>query len=563
MLPRLRGLAFSLAERRRLRHVMDSLPVVVLATDRSGRIVLIEGRASAQLDGTGLKVGASLFEVFASRPDVIAEARAALDGRESSSRWSFGDRVYTASSAPLRDLAGRIAGLITVAIDTTEQRRAERALAHFRTHDALTGLPDRNTLRRELADGLIEATVEQWPLAVLVIDIDDLKEINDAYGLAAGDAVLVQVARRLRLSVPVGAIVGRLDGDAFGVIVSRADEAGARGVALEMLASFEEPVAIESGTVEVSARVGIASFPTHGEDPETLLRRADIALDLARAGASRCATYAADRDGYRTDRRRLVAELRQAIDAGELFLEYQPIVEIASGRVEAVEALVRWQHPLRGRMAPGDFIELAERSGLIRPMARWVIRTALVDARSLGSAVRVSVNLSTHNLLDEDLVDFVEAELQNVDGRARLRVEVTEGTLMADIDHAATVLTRLRAVGVSVAIDDFGTGYSSLARLARLPVDEIKIDRSFIRELGDSAACTAIVRATVQLAHALDLRVVGEGVEDADALSALERLGCELAQGYFIARPMPFDDLIAWLARRSDDEPATESDRSS
>jgi EAL domain-containing protein (putative c-di-GMP-specific phosphodiesterase class I) len=194
-------------------------------------------------------------------------------------------------------------------------------------------------------------------------------------------------------------------------------------------------------------------------------------------------------------------------------------------------------------------------------MARWVIRTALADARSLGSTVRVSVNLSTHNLLDDDLVDFVESELNGVDGRARLRVEVTEGSLMADIEHAATVLTRLRAVGVSVAIDDFGTGYSSLARLARLPVDEIKIDRSFIAELGDSAACTAIVRATVQLAHALDLRVVGEGVEDADALSALERLGCELAQGYFIARPMPFDALIAWLARRSDDERATEGDR--
>jgi predicted signal transduction protein with EAL and GGDEF domain len=352
--------------------------------------------------------------------------------------------------------------------------------------------------------------------------------------------------------VPADAVLVRLDGDAFGIVLRHADGLRAHTVAREIVDPLGEPLTTSAGPIEIAVTVGIACAPEHGSEADVLLRRADIALDLARAAGSRSAMYVPERDAYRADRRRLVAELRRAIDAGELELHYQPILSMSDRRVSAVEALVRWHHPTRGMVPPADFIDLAERSGVIRPLTRWVIRRALAEVRDLGRPdLQVSVNVSTHNLLDADLPAFVAGELPSDPGWPSLRLEVTESALMADPVRAAVVLHQLRALGVSVAIDDFGTGYSSLAYLERLPVDEIKIDRSFVRTIVERSGSNAIVRATLELAHALHLKVVGEGVEDERAWLMLKELGCEFAQGHLMAEPMPIGQLAEWLAASS------------
>jgi diguanylate cyclase (GGDEF)-like protein len=419
-------------------------------------------------------------------------------------------------------------------------------VAHLRSHDPLTGLPDRATLEEDLSRTLRDRPHDLLPLATLVLDVDEFDEVNDVHGHAVGDEVLTQLARRLRAEAPVGAVVGRLDSDAFGVVVYNAHARRAHAVALDLLRGLEEPFHTSAGPVELSATIGIATYPEHGDDVDSLLRNSRVALDLARAAGTHLATFAPEQDARRSDRRRLVSELRDAIDAGELTVVYQPIVEMSQGRVVAVEALARWRHPTRGHVPPSEFVELAERSGLIRSLTRHVMRVAVEDMRGLAlPELELSVNISTHDVLDARLHALVEGETS----RPKLRMEVTESALMADASRAASVLAGLRDLGVSIAVDDFGTGHSSLAYLELLPVDQLKIDRSFVIAMHRSASSAAIVRATIQLAHALGLTVVAEGVEDEQAWGALAMLGCELAQGFHIARPMTIEELREWLRR--------------
>ena len=421
---------------------------------------------------------------------------------------------------------------------------------NLRSHDALTGLPDRATLEEDLARIIRELPSDLVPLATIVLDIDDMRGINDAHGHASGDAILSQLATRLRASAPVGAVVGRLESDSFAILVYHADALKAHEIALAILRALGDPFSTSKGPIELTATIGIAAYPEHGGDPDTLFRHARVALDLARAAGTHVATYAPERDPHDADRRRTVAELRAAIESGDLVVHYQPIVAMSDRRVVAVEALVRWEHATRGLVPPAEFIELAERSGLIRPLTRRVIRTALSDIRSLDLPdLQMSVNISTHDLLDGHLAALVASELQTVGPGPRLRLEVTESALMADAPRAAKVLAELRELGVAIAVDDFGTGYSSLAYLELLPVDEIKIDHSFVRAMHRSASSAAIVRATLQMAGALGLKTVGEGVEDEATWGALHDLGCEFAQGYHIARPMPIDQLREWLGK--------------
>ena len=532
-----------------LRQVVESLPVVVLATDTTGRIELAEGGGIDEGRRQRL-LGVSLLERFAARPDIVTATLAALGGKDATSTWVIDDREFAASSAPARNARGEITGLTVIAFDTTEQRKAERALEHMRSHDTLTGLPNRAALQADLERTLVRAP-EDLPLALLVLDLDGLKAVNETHGFPAGDAVLVELVRRLRWTLPVNAILGRLDGDAFGVILSQSDGDKAEGVARRMLSAFEQPITTDAGPVELSGTVGVACYPQHGFEADALLRRATIAIDLARATGRRIALYVPERDKHRADRRSMVSELRHAIEADALRLVYQPIVAMSDGRVVAVEALARWPHPDRGLVSPAEFVDLAARSGAIRSLTRWAIRTALADIRTLPQdQLQVSVNLSTENLLEPDLPAFVAAALTPDLGGPRLRLEVTENAVMRDPERATAVLAELRALGVPVAIDDFGTGYSSLAYLERLAVDEIKIDRSFVRELARSADSVAIVRATIQLAHALRLTVIGEGIEGEDTWRILRGLGCDLAQGFYVAAPMGLRELGRWLEDR-------------
>jgi EAL domain-containing protein (putative c-di-GMP-specific phosphodiesterase class I) len=317
------------------------------------------------------------------------------------------------------------------------------------------------------------------------------------------------------------------------------------------VSELEEPVEVEGQVLEVGATIGIVAYPEHGTDPDTLLRHADVAMYAAKDAHADVLVYRPDLDEHSPDRLALVSELRRAIEGGDLVLHYQPLLDYSTRTIKGVEALARWNHPVRGMVPPGDFIPLAERTGLIAPLTAWVLRAAVrqcAEWRAAGLDLRVAVNISQRNLADPELPETVAALLDEWGMPAnRLVLEVTESTLMNDPNLAIDTTARLRAMGIVLAIDDFGTGYSSLAHLSRLPVEELKIDRSFVQQMAADSGDSAIVRSTISLAHELGLRIVAEGVEDEDTLVLLQRLGADVAQGFFISRPLPAEALVLWL----------------
>jgi predicted signal transduction protein with EAL and GGDEF domain len=340
------------------------------------------------------------------------------------------------------------------------------------------------------------------------------------------------------------------------VLVSGPRGRSAAGVAAarRILAGLEQPFELGDLTLHVEASIGVAIFPDHGTDSEVLLQRADVAMYEAKAQHSGCELYAAERDQHSRDRLTLMSELRSAIDAGQLVVHYQPKASLPGGRVIGVEALVRWQHPVRGLLGPYEFIPMAEQTGLMRPLTLFVMRSALAqnaEWRSQGVDLSVAVNLAVPNLLDVELVTDVELMLRE-HGVApeKLQLEITEDSVMADPVRASEVLERFRGLGVGVSLDDFGTGYSSLAYLKRLAVDELKIDRSFVMDMTTDEEDAVIVRSTVDLAKNLGLRVVAEGVETTEAWENLARMGCDVAQGYLLAKPLPPAEFTAWIADR-------------
>ena len=386
-------------------------------------------------------------------------------------------------------------------------------------------------------------------LALLLLDLRGFKAVNDALGHSAGDALLQQVAQRLLSALRGSDTVARLGGDEFAAVLPETDQAGAVQTVGKLLRALAEPLQVEEHVLTIEASVGIALAPAHGTDPQTLVRRADIAMYAARDAGDAVAVYqpAHDRDGLA--RLTLIGELRAGIAQGHLLLHYQPILELATGRLVAAEALVRWQHPQRGQVRPDAFIPLAEQTGLIKPLCTWTLEAALRQARAwqdAGQTLAVAVNLSTRNLQDPGVPAQVQDLLSTTGvAPAQLKLEITESSLMADPVRALDSLTRLAQMGVRLAIDDFGTGYSSLAYLTRLPVQELKIDQAFVRDLAAGGTNALIVRSTIELGHNLGLVVIAEGVEDKAAWDILVSLGCDFAQGYYIGRPMPADDLAA------------------
>jgi EAL domain-containing protein (putative c-di-GMP-specific phosphodiesterase class I) len=321
---------------------------------------------------------------------------------------------------------------------------------------------------------------------------------------------------------------------------------------VKVVEALERPFEIDGVTIDIGASVGVARYPAHGEDVDTLLQRADVAMYLAKEAGSGWELYEARHDGHSRGRLALVGELRRALERNELELHYQPKVELAGGRLTGVEALMRWRHPVRGLVPPGEFIPLAEQTGLIRPLTRWALDEALGQIaawRSQGLHLSVAVNLSARNLLDPDLPADVERTLvrRGLDASA-LELEITEGSLMSDPARAQEVLTRLRAIGIRLAIDDFGVGHSSLAYLGRLPVDDIKVDRSFVQGMADDPGDAAIVRSTIELGRSFGLGVVAEGVETPAAWKRLAEMGCDRAQGYLLSRPLPPAELPQWAS---------------
>jgi diguanylate cyclase (GGDEF)-like protein len=428
------------------------------------------------------------------------------------------------------------------------QRRTERQALH----DGLTGLPNRTLLHDRTGQAIRQADRELVPVALALIDLDRFKEVNDTLGHHYGDQLLVQVGQRLQAALRKVDTVARLGGDEFAVLLPRIETAeGAVTVAKKLQAALEEPFVLEGLSVDVEASIGVALYPEHGNDPEELLQHADIAMYVAKDTHAGFVLFDPTLDQHSPRRLALLGELRRAIDQRQLLLHYQPKIDAHSGQVLGVEALVRWQHPTHGLLPPGDFIPLAERTGLIGPLTHYVLDAALQQCRTWrqgGHELPVAVNVSARRLLDLDFPDEVAGLLTHWRVPARLLViEITESTIMADPTHAIQILGRLNEMGVQLSIDDFGTGYSSMAYLKTLPVHELKVDRSFVAQMTSDSRDAVIVHSTIDLGRNLGLRVVAEGVEDSLTLQHLDLLGCHAAQGYHISRPVPAEDLITWL----------------
>jgi diguanylate cyclase len=424
------------------------------------------------------------------------------------------------------------------------------AFGHQALHDDLTGLPNRRLFHDRLGTQLLAAQRNKRPAGVLLMDLDRFKEVNDTLGHEAGDQLLTSFAVRMNEVLRSSDTVARLGGDEFGILPSEVESIeGLIVAAKKILEAVEKPFEILDTTIQVEASIGIAYSPDHGADVGTLMRRADIAMYVAKKSGSRYAVYASEHEGQINKRIRLFSELRRGIAIGELFLEYQPKVDLASGRTIGVEALVRWVHPTTGLIVPEELIPIAEEGGLMGPLTRWVLNDALRQMhlwQELGIELVGSVNLSGTNLLEPDLAEVVAGLLRKWKiGAGKLILELTESTLIAS--SSDQMLRKLRRLRVGLSIDDYGTGYSSLVRLRRLPLTELKLDQTFVGGITTVRKDKEIVRATISLAHRLGLSISAEGVTDEATMSALAELGCDSAQGYYIAAPMIPSEFPSWL----------------
>jgi diguanylate cyclase (GGDEF)-like protein len=416
-------------------------------------------------------------------------------------------------------------------------------------NDSLTSLPNRILFQDRLRQQIYFSSRQGSRFALFVIDLDRFKEVNDTFGHQTGDRLLVTVGERIRSTLRESDTVARFGGDEFALLIPTADsEERAVTVARKIQKALEGSFTLDGFLLNVEGSVGITMFPEHGEDPQTLIKRADAAMYVAKRNKSGYAMYEPSEELESRDRLILMGEFRQAIERDELVLHYQPEVEPRSGEIIAVEALVRWRHPTRGLLFPDQFIPFAEQTGLIRPLTHHVLDTAVRQIRSWrsrsGRPIHVAVNLSARDFQDPELPDFVDRTLRRWEmPPEQLKLEITETVVMADAARSLETLSTLREMGVQLSIDDFGTGYSSLSYLKRLPVDEIKIDRSFVTDIVADQGASAIVRATIDLAHSLDRTVVAEGAEDQATMSMLAVFGCDAVQGYYFAKPLPAEEI--------------------
>jgi diguanylate cyclase (GGDEF)-like protein len=442
---------------------------------------------------------------------------------------------------------------------TLRIRRQMEELQHRALHDELTGLPNRTLFGDRIGQAILAARRGNGSPVVMLLDVDRFKEINDTLGHETGDLLLQEISGRLRDELRANETLARLSGDEFGVLLPAASAEDATVVADRVHASLESAFNIGGIPLEISASIGMAAHPEHGEQVDGLLQHADVAMYMAKAAHAKTAIYDAEQDSNDAARLALAGELRRAIETGELVVFFQPKAELESGRILGAEALVRWEHPERGFIPPNDFVPIAERTGLIKPLSRFVLAASVNQCKvwnAAGYDLHVSVNLTIPDLLDLELPDWIGSMLTETGVTPdQLELEITETTILADPFHVRRVLNRLNEMGLRLAIDDFGTGYSSLAYLRHLPVQTIKIDRSFVMGMGEDPSDATIVRSTIDLGRNLGLEIVAEGVESQEAWDALRSHGCTLAQGYFISRPVPADELAALLEERAERTP--------
>lgn len=467
----------------------------------------------------------------------------------------FGPATIAVFIAPLAFARQMFYRTHSLQVATDELAERERENEYQALHDSLTDLPNRTLFLRHLQEA-VEASGGKERLAVMIMDLDQFKEINDTLGHHFGDQILQAIGPRLATVLREGDLMARLGGDEFGVVLpSLPDDETAVRIAERLLEELEHPLAVEGLALDVSASVGIAIYPAHSRDVEALLRRADVAMYAAKETGNGYEVYDPEMDRHSPARLALVSQIRPALDGAEFLLHYQPKLRLSDSAVVGVEALVRWEHPERGLVAPNEFIPLVERTVLLRPLTMYVLEEALRQWHiwdRMGIAVPMAVNLSPRSLLDAQLPEQVAGLLDrwNVPPE-QLTLELTESFLMSDSGRSTDVLSLLSEVGVQLSIDDFGTGYSSLSYLKRLPIHEIKVDRSFVTSMQDDPGNLMIVRATVDLGRNLGLRVVAEGVEDAGTWEQLVSMGCHVAQGFFLTKPLPPIEMTDWLAIRA------------
>ncbi|WP_425914338.1 putative bifunctional diguanylate cyclase/phosphodiesterase [Pseudomonas sp. GWSMS-1] len=444
-------------------------------------------------------------------------------------------------------------GRLAMAFKAMQQGIAERErqLAHNALHDALTGLPNRTLALERLGSAITAGR----PMALLYLGVANFRAVNESLGPEGGDLALQQLSLRLQGILRPGDSVARIIGDEFLLLLENADSDSAVAIADTLQQLLLEPLRVATHDVALDCRIGIASYPVDGNAPEELLRRAAIAMQDAAGMASHLQVYQRGRDDAQQRQIRLIRDLRHAPSKAELLLHYQPKLDIASGRVRQAEALLRWQHPELGMVSPGEFIPLAERTGSIQLLTTWVLEDVMRQLREWGGRglyVQVSLNISTEDLIDPQLPARVSQLLSKYQVPAeQLIFEITESGVMLNPELALQVLHGLRECGISLSVDDFGTGYSSLAQLKRMPVQELKIDQSFIRDLDDDSEDSVIVRSTIEMSHSLGLKVVAEGVEFERSLQLLARWNCDTAQGYLISRPLAAQAFETWMAQHT------------
>lgn len=563
MLDRLQGayvsLAKNIAELRIAAQVFETKTVGIMIMDAGGSILIVNKACREILDIPDTQVQGKQFDSFIKETcrDPLAARPHLANGEEGELevKRRDGSRVISAMLNAITDATGSVCNFICFLHDITERREHEKKIRILATHDALTGLPNRILFLDRLHEALLRARRHEQGIAVIVLDLDRFASINDSMGHPAGDVLLQRVGTRLRSCIRDSDTVARLGGDEFAVLIEEIlNPSDASGIAQKLLDALGKPVEINGQPLVISGSLGISCYPRNGSVPEELLKNADAAMYQAKAMRNSYRFFSEEMNRDALDILVMTNELRGALDREEFVLYYQPRVNTTSGKVTGVEALLRWQHPSRGLVLPGVFIPLLEDTGMIVHVGYWIIRAACQQARAWASAgygdLQIAVNLSPRQFREPDLASRIIAILNEVGTEAgTLELEITEGTVMTNPAAASKMLEQLKSTGIKIAVDDFGTGYSSLSYLRRFPLDALKIDQSFVRDMVDDADGLAIVQATIALARNLRLSVIAEGVENTDQAKLLRLLQCDEMQGYLISRPLPCNELELWLKK--------------
>ena len=554
--------------RERLAQVIDSIPAVVRCTDLEGKVLFVNAFQASMIgrdanDVVGSPVTQFIGDEQGARSNALDRmvwetGRSVPSFEEDITDGSGAKRVFLSSKTPLINVGGGICGILTTSIDITDRKQAENYLSHMAHHDSLTGLPNRTLLHQRINREIARARRGDRVFALHLIDLDNFKTINDLQGHGVGDAYITAIGQRLKDLVRRQDTVARIGGDEFAVLqtnISNPDEA--KSFAQIMLDTIAAPYACATGTVISSGSIGITLHPHDAEDGATLLKNADTAMYRAKAnGGNRASLYASDMQSVALINATLDADMRTALERAEFELYFQPQINAVTGQLVGGEALIRWNRPGQGVQPPGLFLPRAESTGFIVNISEWVVMEACRAAKrwqGLGLAgVRIGVNLSPLQFMRQNVPLLVTRALGAVGLDPRLLdLELTESSVLEDSETLINDLAQLRAFGCEISIDDFGTGYSSLRYVKRFPVDRLKIDQSFVRNLPKDPNDVAIVRTVMALGHSLDLAIVAEGVETLEQVEFLTAEGCDELQGYYFAKPMPFDDFVAFAQARS------------